>query len=93
MLGFFLDLGFGYKVALNEILAIMPISVSTVKQLYNEKRKAGKSYRATKGRKAISLILLKNDTVFTSALTPDELVDNIREIKLIGRRGEFVNAD
>lgn len=81
----FLELGFGYKIALKEIFAILPMEVHSVRELYLSYYHDKRLYRATKGRKAKSLLLLNNGKAFVSALTPEELNNNILELKRIER--------
>ena len=81
----FLELGFGFRVALEEIFAIMPLDIYGVKQLYLDYLRQERLYRATKGRKGRSLILLNNGTAFVSSLTTDELNKKVREEKWIKR--------
>ena len=43
----FLDLGYGFKVAMKEVFAIMPMNVSTSKELFRKYYRDGKVLRAT----------------------------------------------
>lgn len=89
----YLDVGFGYKLAVNEIYALLPINILSVKNLALEKRKEGKMIRATKGRKGRSLLLLKNGMVCVSAYTTDEIVNNIHELNIVNRHNGEVNNE
>ena len=77
----FLDLGYGFKIAMKEVYAIMPMNVSTSKELFRKYYREGKVIRATKGRQAQSYLLLNNGLVFSSAYTTDELVERVWELK------------
>nr|DAN23707.1 MAG TPA: protein of unknown function (DUF370) [Caudoviricetes sp.] len=88
----FLDLGFGYKVAMKEIFAIMPMDVSSSKELFRRYFRDGKVLRATKGRKAHSYLLLNNGMVFASAYTTDELTERVWELKRIARAIDYAEV-
>jgi regulator of extracellular matrix RemA (YlzA/DUF370 family) len=88
----FLDLGYGFKVAMKEVFAIMPMNVSTSKELFRKYYRDGKVLRATKGRKASSYLLLNNGMVFTSTYTTDELTERIWELKRVARAIDYVKA-
>lgn len=84
----FLDLGYGYKVALREVYAMFPMNLAPVKEMYREYWRQGKVYRATKGRKAKSFLLLQNGWTFVSALSTDELNERIWEMRRIRKAKE-----
>lgn len=79
---FFLDIGFGFRVALKDVYCLLPMEVKTVHELSKEYRRANKLLRATRGRKGQTLILLNNGTAIVSALKVVNLEDNYREKKL-----------
>lgn len=81
----FLDLGYGYKVAMREVYAIMPMNISSSKELFRKYYREGKVLRATKGREALSYLLMNNGMVFTSTYTTDELIERVWELKRIAR--------
>lgn len=82
---FLLELGFGFKIPLNQILMVLPYEMNVTQQLYRRFIATDKLFRATKGRQARSLIILKEGIAFTSARTPDEVADSIYELKLLER--------
>lgn len=88
----FLDLGFGYKVAMKEVFAIMPMNVSSSKELFRRYFREGKVLRATKGRKARSYLLLNNGMVFASTYTTDELTERVWELKRIARAIDYAEV-
>ena len=88
----YLDLGYGFKVAMREVYAIMPMNVSTSKELFRKYFRNNKVLRATKGRQAHSFLLLNNGYVFTSTHTTDELVERIWELKRIAKAVTYEKA-
>lgn len=85
----FLDIGFSFRVAIREIYTILPMNVNTVKELYLKYRDEDKLYRATRGRRAKSLILLNNGWCFTSYLSPDELNERIWESRRVEKAQRY----
>lgn len=77
----YLDIGFGSRVALREIFAILPLKMNAARELYLSYYRDQKTYRATKGRKAKSLLLLNNGWAFVSAYSPEELNERIWEAR------------
>lgn len=80
-----LDIGFGFKVALNEVFAVMPMDIYSVRELYLSLLKNGQIYRATRGRKGRSLIMLHNGKAFVSTLTTEQLNDKVAEYRWLKR--------
>lgn len=81
----FLDLGYGYKVALKEVYAVIPMDTISAKALFRRYSRDKKVIRATKGRKAHSYLLLNNGMVFASCLTSEEIVERTWEMKRMMR--------
>ena len=71
---------------------IMPMNVSTSKELFRKYFRNNKVLRATKGRQANSFLLLNNGYVFTSTHTTDELVERIWELKRIAKAVTYEKA-
>lgn len=86
----FLDLGFGFKVALREIYAIMPMHNSTSKALFRAYYRDGKVLRATAGRKANAYLMMNNGYVFATMYDTDELVSRIHELKSLSKAVNYV---
>lgn len=83
----FLDVGFGFRVAMNEIYGMVPVKSFSTVALKKEFKRNRDIINACMGRKENTLILLNNGKAFLSALTTETLCNNCREDKLLEREG------
>ena len=73
--GPFLDIGFGFMVNVDRITSIVPFAGKAVHNLYYDKRREGKVFDATRGRKKLSVIVLVDGTLISSAYYPDTIAN------------------
>lgn len=73
--GPFLDIGFGFLVNVHRITSILPFVGKMMKNLYRERKEAGKFIDATRGRAKKSIIVLDNGDIMGSAFLPGTIAN------------------
>ena len=75
------NIGFGSMVASNRILAIVAPDSAPIKRLIQEARDRGMLIDASFGRKTAGVLLMDTDHVILCAVSPEVLVQRLREEK------------
>jgi regulator of extracellular matrix RemA (YlzA/DUF370 family) len=73
--GPFIDIGFGFMLNVDRITSIVPFIGTAVRSLYYSKRHEGKLLDATRGRKKLSVIILTDGSIVSSAYQPKTIVN------------------
>lgn len=68
-----LNIGFGNLVVASRVIAIVSPSAAPMKRLRDEAARRGKLVDATQGRRTRSIILMDDDHVILSGITPDTI--------------------
>jgi len=72
-----LNIGFGNMVSANRLLAIVSPDSAPIKRMAQEARDRGILIDATFGRKTRAVLILDNDHLVLSALTPDAVTGRV----------------
>ncbi len=73
-----LNIGFGSMVAANRVLSVLEPESAPIKRVVQEAKERGMLIDASYGRKTRSVILMDTDHVILSALTPQELAEEVQ---------------
>ncbi len=73
--GPFIDIGFGFMLNTNKITSIVPFAGSAVKSLYYRKRHEDKLLDATRGRKKLSVVIMDDGRIVSSAYLPKTIAN------------------
>ena len=68
-----INIGFGNLVSADRLLAIISPDSAPVKRMVQESRERGLLIDATYGRKTASVLIMDNDHLVLSALSPDKI--------------------
>jgi len=68
-----LNIGFGNLVVASRVIAIVSPAAAPMKRLRDEAARRGKLVDATQGRRTRSIILMDDDHVILSGITPDTI--------------------
>lgn len=68
-----LNIGFGNLVVASRVVAIVSPAAAPMKRLRDEAARRGKLVDATQGRRTRSIILMDDDHVVLSGITPDTI--------------------
>ncbi len=69
-----INIGYGNIVNLDRMIAIVTPDSAPAKRLVKNAKASGTAIDATHGRKARAVIVMENDSVVLSALTPETLM-------------------
>lgn len=68
-----IHIGFGNMLNTDKIIAIMQPDSAPIKRMVQHGKESGLVVDATQGRKTKSVLLMENDRIVLSALTPETL--------------------
>ena len=71
--GHWLNVGYGNRVALGRVVAVLQMSSAPVKRMREKAAGEGRLIDATQGRRTRALIVMDSDHVVLSAVQPDTL--------------------
>ncbi len=74
-----INIGFGSFIAPGRLIAAVGPDSAPIKRLIQEARERGALIDASYGRKTQAVLVMDNDCVVLSALTPEEIVPRVRE--------------
>ncbi len=74
-----INIGFGSFIAPGRLIAAVGPDSAPIKRLIQEARERGALIDASYGRKTQAVLVMDNDCVVLSALTPEEIVPRARE--------------
>ena len=77
-----IDIGFGNLVAAGRLIAVVSPDSAPIKRMVQEARERGVLIDATYGRRTQAVLILDNDHLVLSALTPETV-----SLRLEGERG------
>ena len=69
-----INIGYGNIVNLDRMIAIVTPDSAPSKRMVKNARASGNAIDATHGRKAKAVIVMENDSIVISALTPETLM-------------------
>lgn len=75
----FIKIGFGNMVNLSRVIAIVGPDSSPVRRMIQDAKDRGSVIDASSGRKTRGVLIMDSEHVVMSALTPEELEENLRE--------------
>ena len=70
-----IDIGFGNLVSAGRLIAVVSPDSAPIKRMIQEARDRGQLVDATYGRKTQAVLILDNDHLVLSALTPEVISD------------------
>ncbi|MCR4892889.1 MAG: DUF370 domain-containing protein [Lachnospiraceae bacterium] len=73
-----INIGFGNIVNADKIIAVITPDSAPSKRLMQNARKEGSSIDATHGRKTQSVLVMENNRLVFSALTPETILERFR---------------
>ena len=71
----FINIGFGNLISAQRLVAIVSPDSAPIKRMIQESRERGTRIDATYGRKTAAVLLMDNDHLVLSALTPEKLAE------------------
>ena len=72
-----IDIGFGNLVSAGRLIAVVSPDSAPIKRMVQEARDRGQLVDATYGRKTQAVLILDNDHLVLSALTPDVISSRV----------------
>jgi len=75
-----LSIGFGSNVVADQVLAIVSPNSAPMKRLREEAKDEGRLIDATFGRRTRSIIVMKNNHIFLSAIQTDTIAQRLLSI-------------
>lgn len=70
-----INIGFGNLISAQRLVAIVSPDSAPIKRMIQESRERGTLIDATYGRKTAAVLLMDNDHLVLSALTPEKLAE------------------
>lgn len=70
-----INIGFGNLISAQRLVAIVSPDSAPIKRMVQESRERGTLIDATYGRKTAAVLLMDNDHLVLSALTPEKLAE------------------
>ena len=70
-----INIGFGNLIAAERLVAVVGPDSAPIKRMVQESRERGTLIDATYGRKTAAVLLMDNDHLVLSALTPEKLAE------------------
>lgn len=72
-----INIGFGNLISADRLIAVVSPDSAPIKRMVQEARDRGILVDATYGRRTQAVLILDNDHVVLSALTPDEIAERL----------------
>ncbi len=72
-----IDIGFGNLVSAGRLIAVVSPDSAPIKRMVQEARDRGQLVDATYGRKTQAVLILDNDHLVLSALTPEHISQRV----------------
>ena len=72
-----INIGFGNLISAQRLVAIVSPDSAPIKRMVQESRERGTLIDATYGRKTAAVLLMDNDHLVLSALTPEKLAERV----------------
>lgn len=72
-----INIGFGNLISAQRLVAIVSPDSAPIKRMIQESRERGMLIDATYGRKTAAVLLMDNDHLVLSALTPEKLAERL----------------
>ena len=74
-----IDIGFGNLVSAGRLIAVVSPDSAPIKRMVQEARERGQLVDATYGRRTQAVLILDNDHLVLSALTPESIAQRVSE--------------
>ena len=71
------NIGFGNLISAQRLVAIVSPDSAPIKRMVQESRERGNLIDATYGRKTAAVLMMDNDHLVLSALTPEKLAERM----------------
>jgi regulator of extracellular matrix RemA (YlzA/DUF370 family) len=78
----FIQIGFGNLVNASRLIAIVGPDSSPIRRMMQDAKERGAIIDASSGRKTRSVLIMDSEHIVTSALTTDELKEQLTEERL-----------
>lgn len=72
-----IDIGFGNLVSAGRLIAVVSPDSAPIKRMVQEARERGRLVDATYGRRTQAVLILDNDHLVLSALTPEVISERV----------------
>lgn len=75
----FIEIGFGNLINVDRTIAVVGPDSSPIRRIVQDAKDRGAVIDASSGRKTRAVIIMESEQIVMSALTPEEIEQNMRE--------------